>query len=83
MNYQMPVRAIKNILKKELEEFKAHAIQALYNANTMSDVPKEMVYLAYTELSGILEKSNDYASLEDYLNHAGYRMNLEEWINSL
>lgn len=81
-NYIMPVRAIKNILRKELEERK----QSFFNAYPnfiMSDTQKEMVYLAYTELSGILEKCNDYASLEDFISYSGYRMSLQEWIESL
>lgn len=80
--YQMPVRAIKNILKQELERFKNDTYQVV-RKNTASDVPINMVMLAYTELSGILEKSNAYNELEDYISYAGYRMSLEEWINSL
>jgi hypothetical protein len=81
--YQMPVRAIKNILRKELEDFKGHALQSLRTCNTMSDVPKEMIYIAYTNLLEVLEKSNEYSSLEDYISYAGYRMSLQEWIESL
>lgn len=79
--YQMPVRAIKNILKAELQGFK----DSFYtmSAGVLSDVQKEMINLAYSELSGILEKSNHYNELEDYIAYAGYRMSLEEWINSL
>jgi hypothetical protein len=80
--YQMPVRAIKNILKKELEERKQSFFNA-YPSFIMSDTQKEMIYLAYAELSGILEKCNDYASLEDFISYSGYRMSLQEWIESL
>lgn len=81
--YQMPVRAIKNILKKELEQFKNNTLQVLHKEHFLSDVPKEMIYLAYSNLLGVLDKCQDYAALEDYISYAGYRMSLTEWINSL
>jgi hypothetical protein len=80
--YQMPVRAIKNILRKELDERK----QSFYNAYPnfiMSDTQKEMIYIAHSNLSEILDKCEDYASLEDFISYSGYRMSLEDWINSL
>ena len=80
--YQMPVKAIKNILKKELEERK----NSFFNACPsfiMSDTQKEMVYISYTHLSEVLDKCNDYASLEDFVSYSGYGMSLEDWINSL
>lgn len=80
--YQMPVRAIKNILKKELDEFQK-AFHSAYPKFIMADVMKEMVYLAHSQLNDKLANSNTYDELEDYISLAGYRMSLEEWINSL
>lgn len=80
--YQMPVKAIKNILQKELEEKKQSFFNA-YPAFIMSDTQKEMIYISYAHLYEILQKCNDYASLEDFISYSGYRMSLEEWINSL
>jgi len=80
--YIMPVRAIKNILKKELEDHK----QGIFNAYPrfiMTDVQKEMIYIAYKALLNTLNECNDYVSLEAYISYAGYRMTLNEWINSL
>lgn len=79
--HRMPVRAIKNILQKELQGFR----DGFYtmSAGTLADVQKEMIFLAYEELSEYLDTCEDYKSLEEYLSFAGYRMSLEEWINSL
>jgi hypothetical protein len=49
----------------------------------MSDTQKEMIYIAHSNLSEILDKCEDYASLEDFISYSGYRMSLEDWINSL
>jgi len=81
-NYIMPVKVIKNILKKELEDFKNGFFNSYPNF-IMSDVQKEFIYIAYGALLNVLNKCEDYASLEDYISYAGYRMSLQEWINSL
>lgn len=80
--YVMPVRAIKNILRKELQERRDSFFQA-YPTFIMSDAQKEMINIAYENLLSVLEKSNDYASLEDFISYSGYRMSLQEWIDSL
>lgn len=80
--YQMPVKAIRNILKQELQNSKDGFFNA-YPSFIMSDVQKEMVYHAYEQAYSVLEKCQDYASLENYLSYMGYRMSLTDWIQSL
>lgn len=80
--YQMPVRAIKNILKKELEEFKDSALNLLHKGY-VNDATKELIYIAHNVLTEKLEACNDYDSLDEFVSFVGYRMSLEEWINSL
>jgi hypothetical protein len=81
-NYIMPVKAIKNILLKELEEFKSMTYEAV-KKSYLSDVCANLVIMGYSKLKEQLEKCNSYESLEEYVTDAGYRMHLEEWINSL
>ncbi len=80
--YTMPVRAIKNILAKELESFKDGFFEA-YPTFIMSDHQKEFVYIAYGILKNKLESCNTYEELDEYITFAGYRMSLTEWIESL
>ena len=80
--YQMPVRAIKSILKKELQDFR-DGFYNNYPRFIMAEVMKEMVSIAFHQLNAKLENSNSYDELEDYITFAGYRMSLEEWINFL
>ena len=80
--YQMPVRAIKSLLKQELNSFR----DGFYNAYPkfiMADVMKEMVSISFHSLNERLENCNSYEELDDYISFAGYRISLEEWINSL
>ena len=81
-NYIMPVRAIKRILGEELDKFKAqffiHESQL-----TMSDVQQEMLYIAESVMKASLESCTTYAELDDFLSYAGYRMSLQEWVQSL
>lgn len=78
----MPVRAIKHILEKELEGFYESSLRVLHK-ESLSDVPYEMMDIARAVLQAKLVNCNDYESLEEYINYAGYRMSLEEWVNSL
>lgn len=80
--YTMPVKAIKNILKKELESFKNGFFTAELHYR-LSDVMKEFIYIAHNVLEERLESCTDYDSLEKYISFAGYRMSLQEWIDSL
>lgn len=83
MEYQMPVRAIKNILMQELQGFFDAFYREYPGSFVMSDVQKEMVRIAKEVLSAKLEFCNTYEELNAYISDAGYRMSLEEWINSL
>lgn len=78
----MPVRIIKNILKKELQAFRDSFYERI-PAYMLADVQKEMIDIAHNALNTALESCSDYESLDDYLSLAGYRMSLSEWIDSL
>jgi len=80
--YQMPVRAIKSILGQELDKFK-DVVSRAANSACLADAGREMVVIGYEAMKAALEKCNDYESLEEYISFAGYRMSLEEWVNSL
>lgn len=80
--YQMPVRAIKNILGKELQDFRNRFYNA-YPSFIMSDVQKEILSIGYELLKVKLDACVTYEDLEEFISFAGYRMSLEEWINSL
>jgi hypothetical protein len=82
MNYQMPVKAIKNILKKELEDHK-QGFYTAYPSFIMSDVMKEMIYKGHNIMMEMLELCTTHDELNDFISFAGYRMSLEDWINSL
>ena len=78
----MPVKAIKNILRKELQGHR----DGFYNAYPkfiMSDVQKEMITLAHETLTRALDACETYEQLDDFISFAGYRMSLQEWIDSL
>lgn len=81
MNYQMPVKAIKNILGKELESHR-DGFYHVYPNFIMSDFQKNMIDIAYHCLKDVLELCNSYEELDSYIGR-NYRMSLEEWINSL
>lgn len=80
--YQMPVRAIKNILKKELEERKNHLVQVLHSAY-VNDSCKEMIYIANEISYKKIEECHNYDELDELISFLGYRMSLDEWISSL
>lgn len=80
--YQMPVKAIKSILKKEIEEF-SNVFHRAYPSFIMADVMKEMVYISKNYPLDKIEKCATYDDLEEIISEAGYRMSLEEWIDSL
>lgn len=80
--YQMPVKAIKNILQKEHEEFKKVSLQKLHEAY-VNDATKELIYIASEQVMGRLNNCVSYDDLDDFLSFAGYRMSLEDWINLL
>ena len=80
MNYQMPVRAIKNILKKEIQD---HTDGFYWGMTCMSGVQKEMISIAKENILSRLESCNTHDELDDFLSYAGYCRSLEDWINSL
>lgn len=80
--YLMPVRAIKNILHKEIVEFRDGFFRA-YPSFIMADVQKEMVNLAKAILISKLNLCESYEDLDEFISYAGYKMSLEDWINSL
>ena len=82
MEFQMPVKAIKNILKKELEERKTTFINILHN-NYVNDSCKEMIYIANEVSSKKIDECHNYEELDEVISFLGYRMSLEDWINSL
>ena len=81
-NYQMPVKAIKRILLQELQSFRDGFYNA-YPSFIMSDVQKKMVGISFHHLKNTLDRCNSYQELDNFVSKAGYRMSLEEWINSL
>lgn len=78
MEYQMPVRAIKNIMRKEIQEHYSVACQDLHH-----DVQRNFVHVGYRYILAELEKCVTYDELDNFLSLADYRMSLQEWINSL
>ena len=76
-----PVKAIKNILLRELESHN----RGFYNAYPqfiMSDVQKNMVQLANDLMQGRLKVYTTYEELDDYIREF-YCMSLVEWVESL
>ena len=80
--YQMPVKAIKRILLQELQSFR-DGFYSAYPSFIMSDVQKEMVSISFNHLKNRLDRCNSYQELDNFVSVAGYRMSLEDWINSL
>jgi hypothetical protein len=76
--YQMPVRAIKNILGKELQSHYQSACQRISN-----DIQRGFIHRGYNVVADKLESSQSYDDLQGVLTLADYRMSLQEWIESL
>lgn len=72
------VNAIKKLMIQELDSHYSSAIQALYN-----DVQREFIHLAVRQLREQLSNAESQEDLEQYLSDAGYRMSVQEWIDSL
>lgn len=79
---EISVKAIKNLLKRELSEHKTNAIQALHNAY-VPNVQKEFIYIAHSYLENKLATLTTHDELDDFIFECGYRMSLEDWVNSL
>lgn len=80
----MPIKAIKKTLLSELEEFRKLAQESLHANHVWHDtVPFEMLSIGYQHMQKALEACTTYDDLDNYIWYAGYRMSLEEWVNSL
>lgn len=82
-DYVMPVRAIKNILKKELQDHRDGLYAISANGVILTDCQKEMIRFAHVKMQSALSFCTSYDDLEKFLSFAGYRMSLTEWIQSL
>ena len=78
----MPVKAIKNILKKEIESHKEHLFTQM-SMGWFPDVQKEMIRIAFYTLTEKLDICQSYEDIQELLDFAGYRVSLDEWVNSL
>lgn len=76
--YQMPVKAIKSILRKELDSHYSNACQTIYH-----DIQRGFIHNGYRLTVDKLNSAQTYDDLQDVLELADYCMSLEEWINSL
>lgn len=79
MDYQMPVRAIKSIMLKELETLYTDARASI---RTLSDVPREMLSYGYDAIRAQINNAPDHAALDKVCGE-WYHMSLQEWIQSL
>ena len=82
MEYQLQPRAIKRILGEELD-FRRNAFYHAYPNFIMSDTMKEMVESSYRKQKELLKECETYEELESFIEFAGYRMSLEDWVSSL
>jgi hypothetical protein len=84
--YQMPVKAIKNILTKELAEFRQNALygnpSGKNNIRHCNDATKNIFESGYDLLTARLDACNNHEALDSFIGEV-YRMSLEDWINSL
>lgn len=80
-NYVMPVKAIKKIIKRELEEMYSAAISTLYK-NGHNDTIREVFHLGYEQAEASLEECQTHEDLDNFIGPL-YRMSLQEWIESL
>lgn len=80
--YTLTVRGIKNILREELKRHKESTFNVLYNSY-VPDVQKEIVSNGYGDAFTRLDACTSYEELDELLSHLGYRMSLEDWIQSL
>lgn len=76
--YEMPVKSIKSILKRELQAHRDSLYKLAFN-----DIHRGMIDLSFKALNTILCECENYPQIGNYLDEAGYRMSLEDWINSL
>lgn len=74
----MPVKAIKSLLGKELQGHYSAACQTIY-----SDIQRGFVHIGYKHLKAMLESAETYEQIEEVLSEADYGMSLQEWIDSL
>ena len=77
---EIPFTAVKNLLAKELDSFRKEGFKVKF---TLSDVSKQAMFYGFNYLGDMLIKAETFDDLENYVTHAGYRMSLQEWIDSL
>jgi hypothetical protein len=77
-DYTMPVKLIKSLLDQEIEKHGDALKKYTYN-----DVQKEMIHIAKKTMLLKLDACQSYNDLEEFLSFSGYRMSVQDWINSL
>ena len=79
MNVQ--VRTIKKMLLKEYEQLYQDTYRAV-RKEIISDACLEMVSNGYYQGKSLIENASTYDELDGALSFCGYRMSLQEWLDS-
>lgn len=72
---------IKKMLLKEYEEMYNVTYRVVYQG-TSADACREMLSNGYDVGKKSIEEANTYDELDEALSFCGYRMSLQEWLES-
>lgn len=78
---EIQFKTAKKMLLTEYEGHYKNAQQVMINAY-VPDVQKEMVHNGYYAAREKIEASTDWEMLEEAISFCGYRMSLQEWLDS-
>jgi hypothetical protein len=78
---QIEVRTIKKMLLKEYEEM-YNATYQVVRKGTSADACLEMLRNGYDVGKKCIEQATTYDELDEALSFCGYRMSLQEWLDS-
>lgn len=76
------VKTIKGLLGAELLKFTNHAHSVL-KGRCLADAISELVHIGFITADNKLRSCQTYDDLEDYVGWVGYKMSLQEWLDSL
>lgn len=78
-DYQLPVKAIKNIMLAELCKLYDDARASI---RTLSDAPRNMLSIGYDQIRIRIQNAQDYSALDAVCGEV-YGITLAAWVQSL